>query len=310
VRVFSSAAEQSLIAPRFLVAKIINFNCFGCPLTSKDAISDPEWNRASKLPSTIQHDEGSQSPLYRTTGLWLKASFINHSCDPTCRRSFLGDLQIVRAARDLPAGTELTFSYLVVLGKSPEDPKSLNRRLLEGWGFECSCPICDEDKELPPTIKNRRSRLLKEFDNIAKTNLKKKKEVLQQLESTYSRPPTEVPRSQMWLPLFSLVPLYATGKHISNEKAVDQVLSTFASAGYIIKGARLLEVEELPPRIRVEKWGLPNEGATSAWLTLRNAYKAWGDMDRAEQAKEFARISWMLLVGEDFSFVWENPPKV
>jgi len=80
-------------------------------------------------------------------------------------------------------------------------------------------------------------------------------------------------------------------------------MSTFASAGYIIKGAGLLEVEELPPRIQVEKWGLPNEGATRAWLTLRNAYKAWGDMDRAEQAKEFARISWMLFIREDFSFV-------
>jgi len=114
----------------------------------------------------------------------------------------------------------------------------------------------------------------------------------------------------MWLPLFSLVPLYATGKHGNVEKLVEQVLATFASPGYIIKGAGLFDIEEFPPTIIVQKWGLPDEGATSAWLTLRNAYKALRDEHRAEQAKEFARITWMLLMGEDLSFVWENPPKV
>jgi hypothetical protein len=306
----SSSIIQLLIASRFLVAKIINFNCFGCPLTSKDAIMDPEWNRASKLPSTLQHNSGLTSSLYRTTGLWLKSSLINHSCDPTCRRSFLGDLQIIRAARELPAGTELTFSYLGTVGKAPEDSRSLNKRLLDGWGFECSCPICVEDRELTPAIKNRRLELLEEFETISNNNLKRKRNVLQKLESTYSRSLTEVPRPQMWLPLFSLVPLYATGKHGNPEKLVDQVLATFASAGYIIKGAKLLDAQEYPPRIKVEKWGMPNEGATSAWLTLRNAYKVIDDAQRADQAKEFARVAWMLLVGEDFSFVWETPPKV
>jgi hypothetical protein len=87
-------------------------------------------------------------------------------------------------------------------------------------------------------------------------------------------------------------------------------LATLASAGYIIKGAKLLpDIDEFPPKIRVERWGLPDGGATSAWLTLRNAYKAIGNIDRAEQAKDFTRISWMLLLREDFSFVWENPPK-
>ncbi|KAN0105814.1 hypothetical protein V8E51_008690 [Hyaloscypha variabilis] len=277
----SNSADGNAVVDTFLVAKIVNFNCSACPLTSKDVIQDPEWNRASKLPSTIQHDAGSTRSLYRTTGLWLKASFINHSCIPTCW----------------------------VVGKASEDPGSLNKRLLDGWGFECSCPICIEDRELNPSIKNRRLELFQEFDTISKNNLKRKRDFIQKLESTYSRPPTEVPRPQMWLPLFSLVPLYAMRKHGNPERLIKQVLATFTSDGYIIKGAELLDVQDYPPSIKVEKWGLPDEGATSAWLTLRNAYKALGDTHRAEQAKEFARITWMLLVGEDVSFVWENPPK-
>jgi len=198
----SSSIIQLLIASRFLVAKIVNFNCFGCPLTSKDAIMDPERNRASKLPSTLQHNSGSTSSLYRITGLWLKSSLINHSCDPTCRRSFLGDLQIIRAARDLPAGTELTFSYLGTVGKAPEDSRSLNKRLLDGWGFECSCPICVEDRELTPAIKNRHLELLEEFETISNNNLKRKRNVLQKLESTYSRSPNRSPKTSNMAPSF------------------------------------------------------------------------------------------------------------
>lgn len=95
------------------------------------------------------------------------------------------------------------------------------------------------------------------------------------------------------------------GKHGNPDKLIKQVIGAFGSAGYIIKGTELLDVQDCPPSIKVEKWGLPDEGATSAWLTLLNAYKTLGDTQRAELAKEFARITWTLLVGEDVSFVWE-----
>ena len=291
----------------FLVAKTVGRNSFGCPVTSKDSLDDPEWDRASKMPSKKHYNNDS---THTTCGIWLKASFINHSCDATCVRSFLGDLMIVRAARDLPAGSKLTFSYWKNVGKRPEDPSILNEKLQHHWGFQCTCSICVVHRELSPPIKNRRSRLLKEFHDVPKTNLKKKKEVIQQLEDTYSHPATEVPRAMMWLPLFSLVPMYATCKHKNIEKLVDQVLSTFSNAGYVIRGAKLMNVEDHLGTITVERWGLLDKGATSAWLALRNAYKAVGDAERAEQAKEFGRISWMLLVGEDFSFVSDDPPKV
>jgi len=106
-----------------------------------------------------------------------------------------------------------------------------------------------------------------------------------------------------------LVPLYATGKHGNPEKVVDQVLTTFASAGYIIKGAKLLDAQEYPPRIKVEKWGMPNEGAASAWLTLRNAYKVIDDGHRADQAKEFARVPGCYLLGRTFRLFGRLHPK-
>ncbi|PBP18043.1 SET domain-containing protein [Diplocarpon rosae] len=45
------------------------------------------------------------------------------------------------------------------------------------------------------------------------------------------------------------------------------------------------------PRIAVHRWGVPVDGATSAWLSLRSAYKMFGQIELADQAEELARIS-------------------
>jgi len=67
------------------------------------------------------------------------------------------------------------------------------------------------------------------------------------------------------------------------EKVIDQVLAAFESIGFVIEGGRA-------SKIVMKTWGFPHDGVTSAWLTLRNAYKTLGKVDLAEQAKEFARI--------------------
>ena len=41
------------------------------------------------------------------TGIWLLASLVNHSGVANCIRSFVGDMQIIRATKDLAANTEL-----------------------------------------------------------------------------------------------------------------------------------------------------------------------------------------------------------
>ncbi|TVY83563.1 hypothetical protein LSUE1_G003604 [Lachnellula suecica] len=122
------------VVDTFLVAKTIHQNCFGCPLTSRDAVYDPELARASNHKYTEQHQKGSG-----TTGIWILASYINHSCNPNCRRSFIGDLQIVRAARDMAANTEIMFPYI-----DGEEPGTLNKKLSKGWRFQCDCALCTD----------------------------------------------------------------------------------------------------------------------------------------------------------------------
>ncbi|KAK6159924.1 hypothetical protein DH2020_003305 [Rehmannia glutinosa] len=74
---------------------------------------------------------------YQGVGLWIVASFINHSCDPNVRRLHIGDYVIVHAARDVKAGEELTFAYYDVLS-----PLNNRREMAKNWGFVCKCKRC------------------------------------------------------------------------------------------------------------------------------------------------------------------------
>lgn len=81
------------------------------------------------------------------SGIFFRGSLFNHSCEPNCRPSFLGDAIIVVAMSDVPASEELTFTYV------PPDATVGERRkmLLENYGFECDCARCK--KEAPLTDK-------------------------------------------------------------------------------------------------------------------------------------------------------------
>ncbi|KAL0336406.1 UNVERIFIED_CONTAM: Anaphase-promoting complex subunit [Sesamum radiatum] len=74
---------------------------------------------------------------YHGVGLWILASFINHSCDPNVRRLHIGDHVVVHAARDVKAGEELTFAYFDVLS-----PLNNRREMANNWGFLCRCKRC------------------------------------------------------------------------------------------------------------------------------------------------------------------------
>ncbi|KAI3467319.1 hypothetical protein Pfo_023982 [Paulownia fortunei] len=79
---------------------------------------------------------------YQGVGLWILASFINHSCDPNVRRLHIGDYVVVHAARDVKAGEELTFAYFDVLS-----PLNKRKEMAQNWGFACRCKRCKfEDK--------------------------------------------------------------------------------------------------------------------------------------------------------------------
>ncbi|XP_055806303.1 methyltransferase FGSG_00040 [Solanum dulcamara] len=74
-------------------------------------------------------------------GLWMLASFINHSCDPNVRRSHVGDHVMIHASKDIKAGEELTFAYFDVFS-----PFKDREEKAKNWGFVCKCKRCNLEK--------------------------------------------------------------------------------------------------------------------------------------------------------------------
>ncbi|KAJ1324480.1 SET and MYND domain-containing protein 4 [Microdochium nivale] len=161
------------VVDSFLVAKIISFNAFGAPISSRDALAQrinlsppPPPSPTDTPTSSTNATTTNTTNAFASSSLWLLASRINHSCHGNCRRSFIGDVQIVRAARDLPApgGTELLFGYRAAQhGESHADVQDALRR---HWGFECGCELCAVRAVTTQGMLDRRRVLMGELHDV------------------------------------------------------------------------------------------------------------------------------------------------
>ncbi|KAF2859595.1 SET domain-containing protein [Piedraia hortae CBS 480.64] len=75
-------------------------------------------------------------------GLWVRAAYINHSCEPNAEREFVGDLIVIRATRTIEEGEEVTIRYTELEGY-----KERREVLFRDWGFECICERCLKEGE-------------------------------------------------------------------------------------------------------------------------------------------------------------------
>ena len=90
------------VVDTFLIERIVALNVFGCPSIST---YDARFKDAN--------DNGNAfNGMYHSTGLWLKAATINHACLSNCRRSFIGDMMIIRATCDIPVSKSLSMFYI------------------------------------------------------------------------------------------------------------------------------------------------------------------------------------------------------
>jgi len=234
--------------------------------------------------------------MYHSCGIWLKASYINHSCLSNVRRSFIGDLQLIRATRDIPPDTELTFWYRIPNDENFEE----TQEGLKNWGFECDCLICLDAKNTPKKILKRRDALREDL-KIALTasvlDVAKTERLLASIERTYEFPPSRVPRLALWAPYLRLMRTYV---------AVNQPVKVLASAlkgleclGFVIKGAHPLELPSI--HFEVAQWGVMIDTVIEAWLHLRATYAILAP-HLCQKAEEYAMVSYKICIGEDVTF--------
>ncbi|KAF4984516.1 hypothetical protein FZEAL_312 [Fusarium zealandicum] len=275
------------IVDSFLVEKIISLNAFGAPRTSQQSFLD-----SASLNSNLEKDTGFK---YTTSGIWLLASRINHSCVGNCRRSFIGDMQIVRATRDLPAGTELFFCYRAPI---PLESYDEAQKGLANWGFKCGCELCVDRKATLYSALQKRKRIIKDiatlFDNPGIPSPRKARRFIEKLEETYPEKGGSSVRLELPEPCFALASVFATNNQ--QQKAVEMIVKGLGALGYSLTACLPGDPADAP-RLEVKRWGIGNESVPWAFFNLSKAYRQIAPQ-LCSVAENYAGLSYGIVVGE------------
>lgn len=102
---------------------------------------------------------GEEGARNASTGLWIHAAYINHSCIPNAAKDYIGDLMILRATCPIAAGDEIFHAY-----DESSDYDSRQAALKLTWGFECNCKMCEVEKQVDPAVRRKREKLRGEAD--------------------------------------------------------------------------------------------------------------------------------------------------
>jgi len=268
----------------------MSLNSFGCPLSTRESY-------LHNVNSKMSHKTESSDKHLHSSGIWPMASYINHCCNSNARRAFIGDMMIVRATRDLAPGTEITFWY-----QSPKtDGYDERQKKLQHWGFKCDCSMCQDEKLTKRSVLTKRESLradaLRIFRSEKGANAAKIEVILARLADTYHRPTLEVPRLSIWDPLLVLAELYSYQQQPA--KVINCALGVLTSLGYVIDGGNLPRISGMPMVVKI--WGLMQSPLITCWMLLSHAYRLVAP-DLEAQAEEYARISYMICMGEDETF--------
>lgn len=115
--------------------------------------------------------------------LYLLPSLFNHSCAPNASRQFFGDVMVIRALVDIPAGTQVYISYT----NEREDRQT---RALENWNVVCNCAFCTEYRSQPSSAREKRAALLDEWEEKfpqyrQRNDVKAMRKLLDSIRQTY-----------------------------------------------------------------------------------------------------------------------------
>lgn len=132
---------------------------------------------------------GADGVSHASTGLWIRAAYINHSCLPNTEKEYIGDLMVLRATQPIAAGQELFHGY-----DESSDYATRQRALMTTWGFECDCALCIVEETDDPAVRKKRKELAHEVDvfvqqegwaNARRLTIVKAKRLSRDIDSTY-----------------------------------------------------------------------------------------------------------------------------
>ncbi|EWG54705.1 hypothetical protein FVEG_12849 [Fusarium verticillioides 7600] len=108
---------------------------------------------------------GDQDVSNASTGLWIRASYINHSCIPNTKKDLVGDLIIFRAIGRIAGGEEITHSY-----EDSSDYEARRVNIRKTWNFACRCQLCLVEGEESGDVRERRRQAEGKVNSFVEAN--------------------------------------------------------------------------------------------------------------------------------------------
>lgn len=230
---------------------------------------------------------------HHSCGIWVHASYINHSCTSNARPSFIYDMMIVRASCNMEAGTEITVWYHNPGISGAEDSHEKHKP----WGFTCGCAICIDSRSTDAVVRRKRQKLLNDLKGVLSypIDIKKFERLIEATNKTYTQPAKNVPRLLIWEPQFCVVRLYMMQRN--GRKTLESAVKVHTLLGFVVVGA-----DSSKTRFAITKWGFLVEHLTENFFHIRNAFMAMGARQDSLRAEGYAKTTYKILVGEDASF--------
>ncbi|KAL8392359.1 hypothetical protein RB595_002521 [Gaeumannomyces hyphopodioides] len=283
-----SEVDGKPVVDTFMVARVVSLNCFGAPRTSLD------YHKRLIMASG---GRASAKDLARDTsscGFWVHASYINHSCVENCCRSYIGDVQIIRAATDLDAGAELVYRYF-----SPDDDRKAGAAL-HHWGFECGCALCAERRSAtapPPraaaAVKAAAARA-SAAGHLDGPRLAEALRLLRRLEDD-ARPTPAALRDDVWtLCVAAGEGLQRAGRHAESLRCLVRGLEC---RGFVLDARPPSSVGAGSAVLEVKTWGRPGHRVIYVFLLLRDAFEKLAP-ELAGRADGYFRTAYCIMNGE------------
>lgn len=266
----------------FLIEDIRRRNCFSAPLTTREEIR------------TVPTANGPP----QTKGLWTYASYMNHSCVPNTARSFIGDMLICRAVRDIEAGEELFQNYTSIKAQ-------VGRRQAEfrGWGFGCTCALCEGEASSTAERVERRTRLLGEIEKLAKKKqargivpdaaIRSMERMAKELEDAHEAEVYgSLPRLMLIYPTMWLLEAYKGRKnHAKVVASASRVLRNFGYEMGVDEGSRSVfgEGRKMASVLTIH--------VVTALRDAAEAYRSMANKSMAARCEEDAEFACVLVTG-------------
>ncbi|KAG8897734.1 hypothetical protein FRC00_003862 [Tulasnella sp. 408] len=154
--------------------------------------------------------------------LYLLPSLFNHSCSPNASWYTLGDVMIIRAICDIPAGDEVFLSY------GPEGDSYLSRaksNCLARVLGSCNCALCVRDRQAGESVCNQREQISAKIQSC--TTISAALSHIKNLEGTF-KGYAAADQYAMFMANKKLADLY-----IANSNLDDGIRTLFKRLGYL-----------------------------------------------------------------------------